>query len=124
MPHFSFPGDFHQLSQENGNRIKYLKVDAESGDEEASEDIIKGNEVDDLQSHRFRLRACTIETASSSSVFALGVNLMDALRQSAEAGGKRTKAAAHHRPQSLTCVLIPISRWTGLVFSPFMPREN
>jgi hypothetical protein len=25
---------------------------------------------------------------------------MDALRQSAEAGGKRTKAAAHHRPQS------------------------
>ena len=51
MAYFSFPGDFHQLSQENGNRIKYLKVDAESGDEEASEDIIKGYEVDDLQSH-------------------------------------------------------------------------
>jgi len=36
---------FHQLNKETGNRIKYLKVDAESGDEVPSEDIIKGYEV-------------------------------------------------------------------------------
>jgi DNA end-binding protein Ku len=36
---------FHQINKETGNRIKYLKVDAESGDEVPSEDIIKGYEV-------------------------------------------------------------------------------
>jgi DNA end-binding protein Ku len=36
---------FHQINKKTGNRIKYRKVDAESGDEVESEDIIKGYEV-------------------------------------------------------------------------------
>jgi DNA end-binding protein Ku len=36
---------FHQTNKETGNRIRYLKVDAESGDKVPSEDIIKGYEV-------------------------------------------------------------------------------
>ena len=36
---------FHQLNKETGNRIRYLKVGAESSDQVASEDIIKGYEV-------------------------------------------------------------------------------
>ena len=37
---------FHQLNKKTGNRIKYRKVDADSGDEVVSEDIVKGYEVD------------------------------------------------------------------------------
>jgi DNA end-binding protein Ku len=36
---------FHQLNKKTGHRIKYRKVDAESGDEVDSTDIIKGYEV-------------------------------------------------------------------------------
>jgi DNA end-binding protein Ku len=36
---------FHQLHKQTGNRIKYRKVDAETGDEVESSDIIKGYEV-------------------------------------------------------------------------------
>jgi DNA end-binding protein Ku len=36
---------FHQLNKKTGHRIKYRKVDAESGDEVDSADIIKGYEV-------------------------------------------------------------------------------
>jgi DNA end-binding protein Ku len=36
---------FHQINEDTGNRIKYRKVDAESGDEVPSEKIIKGYEV-------------------------------------------------------------------------------
>ena len=36
---------FHQLNKTTGNRIKYRKVDAESGDEVDAADIIKGYEV-------------------------------------------------------------------------------
>jgi DNA end-binding protein Ku len=36
---------FHQLNKKTGNRIRYRKVDAESGDEVANENIIKGYEV-------------------------------------------------------------------------------
>jgi DNA end-binding protein Ku len=36
---------FHQINQDTGNRIKYRKVDAETGDEVPSEKIIKGYEV-------------------------------------------------------------------------------
>jgi DNA end-binding protein Ku len=35
---------FHQINKSTGNRIKYRKVDAETGDEESA-DIIKGYEV-------------------------------------------------------------------------------
>src|SRR5256885_6192352 len=36
---------FHQISKKTGNRIKYRKVDAETGDEVDSADIVKGYEV-------------------------------------------------------------------------------
>jgi DNA end-binding protein Ku len=36
---------FHQLNKETGNRIRYRKVDAETGDEVEQENIIKGYEV-------------------------------------------------------------------------------
>lgn len=36
---------FHQLNRDTGNRIRYKKVDAESGDEVAAEDIVKGYEA-------------------------------------------------------------------------------
>jgi DNA end-binding protein Ku len=37
---------FNQINKNTGNRIKYLKVDAETGDEVESGDIIKGYKVD------------------------------------------------------------------------------
>jgi non-homologous end joining protein Ku len=36
---------FNQLNKETGNRIRYRKVDAETGDEVPQENIIKGYEV-------------------------------------------------------------------------------
>jgi DNA end-binding protein Ku len=36
---------FHQINKNTGNRIKYRKVDAETGDEVESGDIIKGYEI-------------------------------------------------------------------------------
>ncbi len=36
---------FHQINKKTGNRIKYRKVDAETGDEVDSSEIIKGYEV-------------------------------------------------------------------------------
>ena len=36
---------FHQLNKETGNRIRYRKVDAETGDEVEQSDIVKGYEV-------------------------------------------------------------------------------
>ena len=36
---------FHQINKKTGNRIKYRKVDANSGDEVEASDIIKGYEV-------------------------------------------------------------------------------
>src|SRR6478736_4854906 len=37
---------FNQINRKTGHRIKYAKVDAESGEEVAAEDIIKGYKVD------------------------------------------------------------------------------
>ena len=37
---------FNQLNRNTGNRIRYKKVDADSGDEVESSDIIKGYQVD------------------------------------------------------------------------------
>jgi DNA end-binding protein Ku len=36
---------FHQLNKETGNRIRYRKVDAETGEEVSQDNIIKGYEV-------------------------------------------------------------------------------
>jgi DNA end-binding protein Ku len=37
---------FNQINKKTGHRIRYLKVDANSGEEVLSEDIIKGYQVD------------------------------------------------------------------------------
>src|SRR6202048_4539144 len=37
---------FNQINRKTGHRIKYAKVDADTGDEVASEDIVKGYKVD------------------------------------------------------------------------------
>src|ERR1700726_829271 len=37
---------FNQINKNTGHRIKYAKVDAETGEEVSSEDIIKGYKVD------------------------------------------------------------------------------
>jgi len=37
---------FNQLNRQTGHRVKYLKVDANTGDEVANEDIVKGYEVE------------------------------------------------------------------------------
>ena len=36
---------FHQINKNTGHRIKYQKIDAESGDEVNSADIVKGYQV-------------------------------------------------------------------------------
>ena len=36
---------FHQINQATGNRIRYVKVDAESGEEVGTENIVKGYQV-------------------------------------------------------------------------------
>jgi non-homologous end joining protein Ku len=37
---------FNQLNRKTGHRIKYSKVDADTGEEVANEDIVKGYKVD------------------------------------------------------------------------------
>src|SRR5207237_8394728 len=37
---------FNQINKKTGNRIRYLKADAETGEEVSSEDSIKGYQVD------------------------------------------------------------------------------
>jgi DNA end-binding protein Ku len=37
---------FNQLNRQTGHRIKYLKVDADSGEEAPNEDIVKGYQLD------------------------------------------------------------------------------
>src|ERR1700692_4572923 len=37
---------FNQINRNTGHRIKYMKVDADTGDEVANEDIVKGYKVD------------------------------------------------------------------------------
>ena len=37
---------FNQINRKTGHRIKYAKVDADSGEEVSNEDIIKGYKVD------------------------------------------------------------------------------
>lgn len=37
---------FNQLNRQTGHRIKYLKVDADTGDEVANEEIVKGYQLE------------------------------------------------------------------------------
>ena len=36
---------FHQINKQTGHRIKYVKVDAESGEQVEADDIVKGYQV-------------------------------------------------------------------------------
>jgi len=38
--------NFNQINRKTGHRVKYLKVDSETGDEVSSDDIVKGYKVD------------------------------------------------------------------------------
>lgn len=56
---------FHQLNKETGNRVRYLKVDAETGDELDKEQIVKGYELskgDYIQVDPEELEAVSIES--------------------------------------------------------------
>ena len=56
---------FHQLNKETGNRIRYRKVDSETGDEVEQADIIKGFEVNKgeyIELDPEELEAVAIET--------------------------------------------------------------
>src|SRR3954447_21529921 len=37
---------FNQINRKTGHRIRYVKVDAETGEDAANEDIVKGYKVD------------------------------------------------------------------------------
>ncbi|MCS3763036.1 non-homologous end joining protein Ku [Bradyrhizobium centrosematis] len=43
---------FNQLNRQTGHRIKYLKVDADTGDEVLNEDIVKGYQLEKKSVHR------------------------------------------------------------------------
>ena len=56
---------FHQLNKETGNRVRYLKIDAETGDELDKEQIVKGYELskgDYIQVDPEELEAVSIES--------------------------------------------------------------
>jgi DNA end-binding protein Ku len=56
---------FHQLNKNTGNRIKYKKVDAETGEEVSADEIRKGYEVskgDYLELEPEELEAVAIES--------------------------------------------------------------
>ena len=40
---------FNQLNRKTGHRIKYSKVDADTGEEVANEDIVKGYKTDSFK---------------------------------------------------------------------------
>jgi len=56
---------FHQINKDTGNRIKYRKVDAETGDDVEPDDIVKGYEVgkgDYLEIEPDELEAVALES--------------------------------------------------------------
>ena len=67
---------FNQLNRATGHRIKYLKVDADTGDEVPNEDIVKGYKVDkdqfievtkeELEESRWNPRGPSKSTSSST----------------------------------------------------------
>src|ERR1700729_527105 len=69
---------FNQLNRQTGHRIKYAKVDADTGEEVANEDIVKGYKVDtdtfievtrrtSLRTSRWNRRARSRSTNSSTA---------------------------------------------------------
>jgi DNA end-binding protein Ku len=67
---------FHQLNTKTGHRIKYQKVDAETGDEVADVDIVKGYEVgkgDYIELKPEELEAVAIESKRTIEISAAGI---------------------------------------------------
>jgi DNA end-binding protein Ku len=63
---------FHQLNKDTGNRVRYLKVDAETGDELDKEHIVKGYEVakgDYVQLEPEELEAVALESTRMIDIF-------------------------------------------------------
>src|ERR1700726_2629359 len=58
---------FNQLNRKTGHRIKYAKVDADTGEEVANEDIVKGYKVEPWAPKSFPLRSRTRSPAGASS---------------------------------------------------------
>ncbi|HMF25787.1 MAG TPA: Ku protein [Pseudolabrys sp.] len=62
---------FHQLNRNTGNRIRYLKVDAKTGDEVGNDDIIKGYELSKgeyVQLEPDELEAIALESAHAIEI--------------------------------------------------------
>ncbi len=56
---------FNQINKKTGHRVKYQKVDADTGEEVSSEDIIKGYKVDTdtyLEVSKDELEAISLES--------------------------------------------------------------
>jgi DNA end-binding protein Ku len=63
---------FNQLNKQTGHRTKYLKVDADTGEEVPNEDIVKGYQLDketfvEVKKSRWNPRAPSTSTSSSRS---------------------------------------------------------
>ncbi|MCP9628122.1 Ku protein [Rhodopseudomonas palustris] len=62
---------FNQINRNTGHRIKYLKVDAETGDEVSSDDIMKGYKVDSdtyIEITRDELDAIALESTRTIEI--------------------------------------------------------
>ncbi|MGE5139258.1 MAG: Ku protein [Rudaea sp.] len=63
---------FHQLNSDTGNRVRYRKVDEETGDEIAQENIIKGYEISKgeyIELTPDELEAAAIESSRTVDIF-------------------------------------------------------
>ena len=88
---------FHQLNKKTGHRVKYRKVDAESGDEvDSAEDQYEDALKELLKKKQEGKPIERPERPKPTNV----VNLMDALRQSVEASGAATSTKAKARAAS------------------------
>jgi len=62
---------FHQINKKTGHRIRYLKVDAETGKEVPQEDIVKGYEVSKnsyLELNKQELESVALESTRTIDV--------------------------------------------------------
>ena len=62
---------FNQINKKTGHRIKYLKVDADTGEEVASDEIIKGYKVDTdtyIEASKDELENIALESTRTTSM--------------------------------------------------------
>lgn len=66
---------FNQLNRKTGHRIKYLKVDADTGEEVPNEDIVKGYELEKgqyIEASREELEEIALESTRTHHRRAVG----------------------------------------------------